>query len=48
MALDDFKDYFKILGTGRNATDEEVKSAFWNLAIKSDPDLDPHDNRNES
>ena len=48
MALDDFKDYFKILGVSRNATDKEIKSAFRKLARKFHPDLHPHDKRAES
>ena len=48
MALDDFKDYFKILGVSRNATDKEIKSAFRKLARKFHPDLHPHDENAES
>ena len=38
MASDGFKDYFKILGISRNATDKEIKSAFRKLARKFHPD----------
>jgi len=48
MASDGFKDYFKILGVSRNATDKEIKSAFRKLARKCHPDLHPHDERAES
>ncbi len=48
MASDGFKDYFKILGISRNATDKEIKSAFRKLARKFHPDLHPHDERAES
>ncbi len=48
MALDGFKDYFKILGISRNATDKEIKSAFRKLARKFHPDLHPHDEKAES
>ena len=48
MASDGFKDYFKILGVSRNATDKEIKSAFRKLARKFHPDLHPHDERDES
>ena len=41
MALKGFKDYFKILGISRNATDQEIKNAFRKLAIKFHPDLHP-------
>tara|TARA_B100001250_G_C19665480_1_gene729061 strand:- start:731 stop:895 length:165 start_codon:yes stop_codon:yes gene_type:complete len=43
-----FKDYFKILGVKRNATDQEIKSAFRKLARKLHPDLHPHDEKAES
>ena len=48
MALDDFKAYFKILGVSRNATDQEIKSAFRKLARQFHPDLHPHDEKAES
>ncbi|WP_269604367.1 DnaJ C-terminal domain-containing protein [Prochlorococcus marinus] len=48
MASDGFKDYFKILGVSRNATDKEIKSAFRKLARKFHPDLHPHDAWSES
>ena len=43
MAIDGFKDYFKILGVSRNATDKEIKSAFRKLAKQFHPDLHPND-----
>ena len=48
MALDGFKDYFKILGISRNATDKEIKSAFRKLARQFHPDLHPNDDEAES
>ena len=48
MGLNGFKDYFKILGISRNATDKEIKSAFRKLARKFHPDLHPHDDKAES
>ena len=48
MELNGFKDYFKILGINRNATDKEIKSAFRELARKFHPDLHPHDEKAES
>ena len=48
MASDGFKDYFKILGVSRNATDKEIKSAFRKLARKFHPDLHLHDDEAES
>ena len=48
MSFNGFKDYFKILGISRNATDEEIKSAFRKLARQFHPDFHPHDDRAES
>ena len=48
MVLDGFKDYFKILGVSRNATDKEIKSAFRKLAREFHPDLHPNNDRAES
>ena len=38
-----FKDYYQILGVGRQATQPEVKSAFRKLAAKHHPDRNPDD-----
>jgi len=35
---DNSKDYYKILGLNENATNEEIKQAFHNLAFKCHPD----------
>ena len=48
MELNGFKDYFKILGISRNATDKEIKTAFRKLARKFHPDLHPNDKKAES
>ena len=48
MASDGFKDYFKILGVSRNATNQEIKIAFRKLARKFHPDLHPHNEMAES
>jgi len=48
MALNGFKDYFKILGISRNATEQEIKSAFRKLAREFNPDLHPNDEKAES
>ena len=48
MAIDGFKDYFKILGISRNATNDEIKSAFRKLARQFHPDLHPNNKNAES
>src|SRR5215207_2949300 len=39
----EFIDYYKVLGIGKNATQEDIKKAFRKLARKHHPDLNPND-----
>lgn len=44
----EYKDYYKILGVGKNATDKEIKQAFRKLARQYHPDMNPNDPQAEA
>ncbi len=47
MSSRTYKDYYKVLGVGKNATQKEIRNAFRKLARKHHPDANPNNKEAE-
>ena len=45
--MDDKSDYYDILGVNRNASDEEIKKSYRQMALTYHPDRNPGDKEAE-
>ena len=42
------RDYYQVLGVGKDASDDQIKKAYRKLAKENHPDLNPGDKQSEA